>query len=195
MNLMEKFDNRVIIPLLIVIGIGAAFLFWRTGQGGAPGDYEVRTGNYRLEDGLFDQAEAEFKKALAKNPDHIAAHLALAITYMQTDRRQEALNEFNRTLELQPDNAMAYADRGILYDRMGEFEKALLDYRKSIALDERVTEGPGWLWRFMRNIDEKPPTLIDRANYIEAELEKPPEERLLKVPEIDSEQRMHKKSY
>ena len=161
MNLMEKFDNRVIIPLLIVIGIGAAFFFWRFGGGGEPGDYEVRTGNYRLEDSLFDEAEAEFKKALAKNPDHIDAHLALAITYMQIDRRQEALNEFNLTLELQPDNAMAYADRGILYDRMGEFEKALRDYRKSIALDERVTEGPGWLWRFMRNIDEKPPTLID----------------------------------
>jgi hypothetical protein len=45
----------------------------------------------------------------------------------------------------------------------------------------------------MRNVDEKPPTIADRAKYIEEELKKPPEERLLRVPEVDEEQRMYKK--
>ena len=44
----------------------------------------------------------------------------------------------------------------------------------------------------MRNIDEKPPTIRDRAEYLEAELAKPADERLLKVPEVDKKQRMYK---
>jgi hypothetical protein len=75
---------------------------------------------------------------------------------------------------------------------MGDHRKALADYKKAIELDEEILEGPGWLWRFMRNIDEKPPTIKDRAAYLEAELAKPEEERLLQVPEIDEKQRMYK---
>jgi hypothetical protein len=44
----------------------------------------------------------------------------------------------------------------------------------------------------MRNIDEKPPTIKDRADYLEAELAKPEAERLLKIPEVDEKQRMYK---
>jgi tetratricopeptide (TPR) repeat protein len=104
----------------------------------------------------------------------------------------EAMQEFNLVIEDNPELAPAYADRGILYDRMGEHRKALADYRKAIELDPEILEGPGWLWRFMRNIDEKPPTIKDRAAYLEAELAKPEEERVLKVPEKDEKQRMYK---
>jgi tetratricopeptide (TPR) repeat protein len=75
---------------------------------------------------------------------------------------------------------------------MGEYEKALADYRRALAMDPEILEGPRFLWRFMRNIDKKPPTIEQRANYLEAELAKPVEERLLRVPEIDKEQRMYK---
>ena len=67
-----------------------------------------------------------------------------------------------------------------------------VDYRKAIELDPDILEGPGFLWRFMRNVDEKPPTIESRADYLEAELAKPEAERLLKVPEKDEKQRMYK---
>jgi len=44
----------------------------------------------------------------------------------------------------------------------------------------------------MRNIDEKPPTIQGRAEYLEAELAKKEGERLLSVPEEDEKQRMYK---
>jgi len=61
-----------------------------------------------------------------------------------------------------------------------------------LELDPEILEGPGFLWRFMRNIDEKPPTIQSRADYLEAELAKPEEERLLKIPGEDEKQRMYK---
>jgi tetratricopeptide (TPR) repeat protein len=187
-----KFDQRGIFYLAILLAIVAFIFYWRVGSEEIPGDYDVRKGNYRLEDGQYDEAVKEFSNALKKNPDHVNAHLGLAITYLQTNKSDEALAEFNRVIELVPEMAPAYANRGILYDRLGEYEKALADYRKALALDPEILEGPGFLWRFMRNIDEKPPTIQQRADYLEAELAKPPAERLLKVPEIDKKQRMYK---
>ena len=88
--------------------------------------------------------------------------------------------------------AVAYANRGILHDRAGRHDLALKDYRRALSIDPNLADGPGWLWRFLRNIPERPPTIADRAAYIEAELLKPPEDRLLRLPEIDDQQRMYK---
>ena len=67
--------------------------------------------------------------------------------------------------------AAAYANRGILYDRMGEYEKAVADYQEGPGpWTRKFSRAPGFLWRFMRNIDEKPPTILQRADYLEAEL-------------------------
>ena len=192
MNSKIKFDSKAvpyIIGLLAIIGF---IFYWRVGVEENPGDYNVKKGNYRLEDGQYEEAVKEFSEALGKNPEHAMARLGLAVTYMQQEKYREAMQEFNLVIENNPDLAPAYADRGILYDRMGEHRKALADYRKSIELDEEILEGPGWLWRFMRNIDEKPPTIKERAAYLEAELAKPETERLLKVPELDEKQRMYK---
>ena len=187
-----EFDKRAIpyiLGLLVIIGL---IFYWRVGSEKTPGDLNVKTGNYRLEDGQYEAAVKEFSEALRKNPDHAMARLGLAVTYMQMKKNTEAMAEFDRVIAQEPDLAVAYADRGILNDRLGNYQEALADYKKAIALDEEILKGPGWLWRFMRNIDEKPPTIKDRAAYLEAELAKPGEERVLRVPEADKKQRMYK---
>ena len=187
-----KFDKKVIPYFAVFLALLGFLFYWRTGVEQIPGDINVRAGNYRLEDGFYDEAAKEFSEALQKTPDHVMARLGLATTYMQTGRDTDALQELNLVIELKPDLAAAFANRGILYDRSGEYEKALADYRKALELDPDILEGPGFLWRFMRNVDEKSPTIQSRAEYLEAELAKPEEERLLKVPEKDEKQRMYK---
>ncbi len=88
--------------------------------------------------------------------------------------------------------AVAYADRGILHDKMGHHRRAMEDYRQALALDPKLAKGPGWLWRFLHNVHEKPATIAARMAYLAAELEKPPEQRLLQVPALDQQQRMNK---
>jgi tetratricopeptide (TPR) repeat protein len=192
MNQKILFDRKAVPYIIGLLAIVGLIFYWRTGVEKYPGDYNVRKGNYRLEDGQYEEAVKEFSEALGKNSDHAMARLGLALTYMQMGEASLAMQEFNLVIENNPDLAPAYADRGILYDRMGEHKKALADYKKAIELDEEILEGPGWLWRFMRNIDEKPPTIKERAAYLEAELAKPEAERLLQVPELDEKQRMYK---
>jgi tetratricopeptide (TPR) repeat protein len=182
-----------LIVLLIIIGIGGVFTYWRTRVETVPGEYEVRKGNYRLEDGLYEDAEREFSLALERNAELVGAHHGLGVTYLQMGRLEDALEKFTAAVTIDPSYAVGYADRGITYDRMGRYEEALGDYRKSLEIDAEVVEGPGWLWRFLRNVQEKPPTIRERAEYLEAELKKPPGERLLTVPERDQEQLMYKK--
>jgi tetratricopeptide (TPR) repeat protein len=189
---LQEHHKKALTALLVLVGVAALIFYWRVGSESNPGDYQVKKGNYRLEDGQYEEAVKEFSLALEKNPDHIYAHLGLAITYMQMERYEEAEAEFNTTIELAPKMAVAYADRGILYDRAEQYQLALSDYKKALALDSEILEGPGWLWRFMRNVDKKPPGIADRAAYLETELQKPPAERLLNLPEKDQEQRMYK---
>jgi tetratricopeptide (TPR) repeat protein len=184
--------KTALFALLILVGMAALIYYWRVGSETNPGDFQVKKGNYRLEDGQYDEAIREFSLALDKDPKHVYAHLGLAITYMQMERYDEAEAKFNKTIELAPEMAAAYADRGILYDRTEQYQLALSDYKKALTLDSEILEGPGFLWRFMRNVDKKPPGIAERAAYLETELQKPPAERLLNVPELDLEQRMYK---
>ena len=192
MQALTRRENRAgLLVLLLFAAVVAFVLHWRTAVEDTPGDYHVKTGNYRLQDGQYDRAIAEFDLALEANPDHPLAYLGIALALMHQNRHEASLEAFGHALALDESLAVAYADRGILHDRMGRHDLALQDYRRALALDPKLADGPGWLWRFLRNIPERPPTIADRAAYLEAELRKPPEERLLRRPEIDAQQRMH----
>ncbi len=184
--------TQAIIYLLILTGIFAFVYYWRVGSVDETGEYNVRVGNYRLEDGSFDGAKEEFNKALQMNPGNVDAHFGMAIAYMLKNDESTAFEWFKKTLALAPDFAPAYANRGIYLDKLGRYEEALDDYRRALTLDPDVAKGPGRLWRFMRNIKEKPSSIYDRALYIQEQLKLPPEKRLLKVQEEDAKQRMYK---
>lgn len=157
-----------------------------------PGNTAFQQGNTLFEDGAYDKALRQYENALVKQPEAPHYVRAKARTLMQLGRNDEALAWFNRAVELQPYFGGAYANRGILYDRMGRYELAIADYEKALQLDEEVAEGPHWLTRFLRNQPEKPPNIKQRAEYLKQELDKPADQRLLQVPEIDAKQRTYK---
>ena len=193
MNALYRRENRAgVLVLMLFVGVVAFVLYWRTAVEDTPGDYHVKTGNYRLQDAQYDRAVAEFELALEANAHHPLAHLGIALALMHQERYEASLEAFDRALTLDDSLAVVYADRGILYDRTGQHALALQDYRHALALDPKLADGPGWLWRFLRNIPERPPTIADRAAYLEAELRKAPEDRVLRLPEIDAQQRMYK---
>lgn len=181
------------IAVLTVLVIFAYFYFQYTVRENVPGENKYRLANKYLEEGKNDDALHTFNEALSLNPEYEEAYMGKAIALMQMKRYDESRKDFDKAIELNSRLAAAYANRGILNDRTGRYKDAVKDYRKALELDKELAEGPGWLWRFLRNIPEKPPTIADRADYIEKELKKPEGERLLRVPEIDAEQRMYKK--
>lgn len=157
-----------------------------------PGDEAALAGDRFFADQRYEKALGEYDAALRENPDHTGAMRAKGRTLVVLKRYQEALPVFDEAIARDPDFAGTYANRGIMFDHMGRYEEALADYERAIRLDAEAVEGPGWMTRFFRLQPEKPPSVIDRASYLRAELAKPKEERLLRVPELDEQQRPHK---
>ena len=159
----------------------------------APGDSDYLAANKRFEDGQYAQALAEYDAALRAAPAHVHALRGRARTLMQLGRYAEALETFDQAVAMAPEFAGTYANRGILHDRMGRYQQALADYEHALRLDPELTEGPNWLTRFLRLQPDKPPTIDARAAYLRQELAKPPAERVLRLPELDAQQRPYKK--
>lgn len=169
----------------------------------APGDYHTRAGDILLGDKKYDEAIASFNKALAEQPDHRGALMGRAIAFLQSNRIPEARAEFTYLIDylkrtLDPDDATgrgtlaaAYANRGILHDRQGEYEQAFADYVEALKTDMGVLDGPTLFDKILYGTP-RPSTVQKRAIYLNQQLALPPEKRLLRVPELDAEQRMYK---
>ena len=188
---MNKNTLAVIITLSIAGIVGFYFHKYSVLET-TPGQNQYRLGNKYLEDGNYEEALQIFDELLSEHTEYKEAHLAKAITLLKMEWFGESRESFNRAIGLDNQYAQAYANRGILNDNVGQYEAALHDYRKALKLNPELNEGPGWLWRFLRNIPDAYPTMADRADYLEEELKKPESERLIRVPELDSKQRMYK---
>ncbi len=188
-------NRNLLTPLIVFISLVVfAFYYYQyTIKENVPGEGRYRLANSYLEDGKYDEALAVFDEVILKHPEYKEAFLARAITLMQMGRFDDARADFDKAIRLDGNFAVAFANRGILNDRTGRYEEAVRDYRKAAELNPDILEGPGLIWRFLHNVSKKPTTLVDRADYIEKELKKPESERLLRVPELDAEQRMYKK--
>ena len=152
-------------------------------------------GHRYFEDGQYSDAITEFKAALELKPGDPPANYGIAISQMQLGSNDLALKFFALAIDAEQDKknkAFYYANRGILHDRMGQYQNALDDYTMAISLEPETTEGPGIISRLLHNQPEKPPTIVDRARYLQTELAKPEGERLLSVPELDEKQRSEK---
>lgn len=190
-------DDRLYRTLMIVaIVLTVGWVGWSFYDGflaeREPGDAEYMAANTLFEDQRYERALAEYEAALQADPGHIHALRGKARSLLKLGRHHEALAVFDEAIARAPDFAATYANRGILYDQMGEHRKALADYEQALALDPELAEGPNWITRFLRLQPERPPTIDARAAYLRQELQKPASERVLRVPEVDEEQRPYK---
>lgn len=167
------------------------------------GDYEARVGDIRLKDKKYDEALAAFDEALKKSPNHRGAMMGRALVFIRTKQNGKAVAELTAliaflTKTLEKDDptgratlAAAYANRGIVHDREGRYKKALEDYVMALKTDEETVSGPGLIDKILYGTP-RPSNVRKRAQYIHEQLKLPPEKRLMRVPEIDAKQRMHK---
>ena len=178
------------------ITLGAAWVAWSIYDSMVaprnPGDLPYLDANTLFEDGEYARALALYDEALAIDPNHVHALRGRARALLELGRFKEALAAFDDAIARAPEVGAPYANRGILHDRMGNYRVAIADYEKALELDAELAEGPHWLTRFLRNQPEKPPGIAERAAYLRAELAKPEDQRLLRVPELDAKQRSYK---
>lgn len=180
----------------IAIGITLVWIGWSIYDGvleeSVPGAHSVQAAARHLEDGGNEDALREYESLLKDNPKNVYAMRGKAQALMQMGKSKLALNIYNRAIGIEPDFGVTYANRGILHDRTGNHKGALADYEMALKLAPETAEGPGLMTRFLHKQPKKPPTILERANYLREQFAKPEPERLFRIPEQDAKQRPYK---
>ena len=167
------------------------------------GDYETEVCDMRLKDKLYDKAIQSANTALEKTPNHRGAIMCKALVFISQKMYLEANEELNYLINFLEENledddntgkgtlAAAYANRGIIKDRNENYEGALKDYVKALGIDHEAVAGPG-LGTIILNYKFKSSSVKERALYLNEQLQRPEDERVLKIKELDEGQVMHK---
>ncbi|MBT5109616.1 MAG: tetratricopeptide repeat protein [Rhodospirillaceae bacterium] len=187
--------------LIVVAMIATLFADVTTSR--EPGDLATELGAQRLEDGRYEEALTYFSEALRESPDHRGAIMGRAHVFMKQEKYPDAVAELNYLIEyltrtLEPNDttgrgalAVAYHNRAIIRDRLGKYEQALADYISAIKTDEDTVDEPGVIHNILYG-NANPSSARKRAVYLYEQLKLPPGKRLMRVPEIDAQQRMRK---
>lgn len=77
--------------------------------------------------GRFDEAEANYRKAITLKPDYVEAHFNLGNTLKKLNKLREAEESYGHAIDLQPDFVPALMNRWEFLFNRGEFETALKD--------------------------------------------------------------------
>lgn len=92
----------------------------------------------------WERAEAEFKRAIALNPNLPGAYARYAF-YLQTmGRQEEALAAVHHAVELDPLSASYICDEGRILYRARQYQKAIAQYQRALELDPGYAPVP---WR------------------------------------------------
>eukprot|EP00603_Paraphysomonas_imperforata_P000186 CAMPEP_0114424938 /NCGR_PEP_ID=MMETSP0103-20121206/6962_1 /TAXON_ID=37642 ORGANISM="Paraphysomonas imperforata, Strain PA2" /NCGR_SAMPLE_ID=MMETSP0103 /ASSEMBLY_ACC=CAM_ASM_000201 /LENGTH=1014 /DNA_ID=CAMNT_0001593727 /DNA_START=244 /DNA_END=3288 /DNA_ORIENTATION=- len=83
----------------------------------------------------FNEAIADYTKAIRALPDNARALNNRAYCYAKKDMYAEAVADYTRVIDIDPFNSHSYHNRGISLDKLGKSDAALADFAKVIELD------------------------------------------------------------
>jgi protein O-mannosyl-transferase len=82
----------------------------------------------------FDDARAQFQKAVELDPDDIESRQGLGATLQDMGHLDEAMAQFNQVLRIDPDYADAYSNLGNCYGIQGHFDDAIRCFEQAVKL-------------------------------------------------------------
>ncbi len=89
-------------------------------------------GVYYLTRGELDKALADFQELLAKDPDDLAAHQAIAQTFRALKQYDKALEHIGKALETDPQSSLAFNLRAQIFEEQGNIDGAVENLNEAI---------------------------------------------------------------
>jgi len=92
--------------------------------------------------GKRDEAEAEYKKAVAaykkyfeEHDDDAEAHYALGQTYANLGQYSDAIREYREATKLKEDDPDMFYDLGVAYTKLAQYDAAATAFSKALDID------------------------------------------------------------
>ncbi len=95
----------------------------------------IRRGLRAAEDDQFENAIEEYKKAIEKDSENVAAYNNMGIAYSALGEDKEAIKVLKKAIKLNGEYAKAHYNLGVIYDKMERHEEAFKEYTETIKLD------------------------------------------------------------
>ncbi len=89
-------------------------------------------GKTALDARRFEEAAAEFRKAIAAEPESVPAHFNLGAALSQTGDLRGAVEQFEEALRLDPAHANAHYNLGLLLAQMNRHEEAIKHLQSAV---------------------------------------------------------------
>lgn len=90
--------------------------------------------------GKFDEAFADYKRALERDPDDVRVVNNLAMAYVKAGKTDEAFDAFQRAIDLNPGRAETHYSLGIFFRQLGREQDARAAFRIAYELDPAFME-------------------------------------------------------
>jgi len=130
--------RRMIAPLVCIL-LGAVLLIPSCANDAAQQqarDYLVKGYGYFTQS-QWDQAIAEYSRAIEMDPKLAAAYNYRGSAYGEKGDYDKAIADLNMAIELAPALAENYRNRGIAFGKKGDYDKAIADFTTGIGLDPK----------------------------------------------------------
>ncbi|MFH1453332.1 MAG: tetratricopeptide repeat protein [Armatimonadota bacterium] len=100
-------------------------------------------GMAHIDGGNFDEAEAEFQRAVAFEDGYAMAHFLLGFVYIGKNMLDKAEEELKKAISLDSQNCFFHDNLGTVYLRKDLQDEAVLEFKKAIEIDEKF-DTPHW---------------------------------------------------
>ncbi|MDD5194222.1 MAG: tetratricopeptide repeat protein [Candidatus Omnitrophica bacterium] len=87
-----------------------------------------------LNKGRYDEASAEFTKAIEINPHFTEAYYNRGLVHAHKGDFDQAIVDYTKAIENNSNDADIYYNRGFTYSKKGSLDEAIADYTKAIEL-------------------------------------------------------------
>lgn len=85
----------------------------------------VNLGWIYFQQGQYNQALAQYKRAMDIDPNYYPAYYNLGLAYMQVEKYDLAAETFKKAVSLEPKSGVAFLNLGVSYNKTGKYEEAL----------------------------------------------------------------------
>lgn len=161
---MTKRVTKIIVGHLIIAGIFLSLCFNFSYAEDTAHQY-IESGIAYGNQGLYDKAIEEFKKALEIDANNYKAYYLIGFVYSHKNMPDEAIAYYKKSIEIEPNFANAYLDLGIDYNVKGLHDEAISIYEKALALKNPMLIEPKLFFKVYYNLagGYKEKNLLDKA--------------------------------
>ncbi|MGH8108960.1 MAG: tetratricopeptide repeat protein [Arenimonas sp.] len=129
--------RRLFIAALFAVSVAVSGIVHATEQSAAAS--HLNLGNEHYNAGRFDQAAAEYSRAIAINPRFVNAYYNRGVSYKRAGQYELAIADFTKAISRDAEDLSLYVGRANVYVLQKNYDRAEVDYEKSIRLQPGET--------------------------------------------------------